>query len=139
VAAALHDVVRDLVRDRAVNGVHGCSDGGVAVALAEMAIAGECGAEVSLASAAAPDVPALAWFSESASRVLFSVAPDWADAVVDQARAAGLPANVIGTAGGERLATTDAFDVSLAAAVHAWRDALPEALGRLPMAVSGES
>src|SRR5581483_6612622 len=38
--ARLHGVVAGLVGERAVAGVHDCSDGGLAVALAEMAIAG---------------------------------------------------------------------------------------------------
>ena len=43
-ATALHAVVRDFVTRRIVNGVHDCSDGGLAVAIAEMAIAGGVGA-----------------------------------------------------------------------------------------------
>ncbi|MFI5053607.1 MAG: phosphoribosylformylglycinamidine synthase subunit PurL, partial [Acidimicrobiia bacterium] len=40
-AVALHEFVRALVNDRVVSGVHDCSEGGLAVALAEMAIEGE--------------------------------------------------------------------------------------------------
>ena len=64
-----------------VDGVHDCSDGGLAVALAEMAIAGECGAQV--VARRRDLLPALAWFSESASRVVLSVAPDGVDEVLD--------------------------------------------------------
>ena len=46
-------------------GVHDVSDGGLAVALAEMAVAGGCGFDVALATEL---VPALAWFSEIARR-----------------------------------------------------------------------
>ena len=42
----LHDLVAGLVTDRMVNGLHDCSDGGVAVALAEMAIASGVGFRV---------------------------------------------------------------------------------------------
>ena len=38
-AKRLHTFVRDLVSERTVGGVHDCSDGGIAVALAEMAFA----------------------------------------------------------------------------------------------------
>ena len=49
-AAALHDFVRDLVTRRTVvDGVHDVSDGGLAVALTEMAIAGRCGFRVAFA------------------------------------------------------------------------------------------
>src|SRR4030095_15070088 len=50
-AHALHELVRALVSGGLVDGVHDCSDGGLAVALAEMAIAGECGFDVSIGGA----------------------------------------------------------------------------------------
>jgi phosphoribosylformylglycinamidine synthase len=126
VAVTLHDFVRELVVAREVSGVHDVSDGGLAVALAEMAVAGGCGFDVALTSVL---VPALAWFSESASRVVLSLDPAAADALVERARVANVPAQRLGTAGGERLQAAGAFDVSLADATHAWRDALPDALG----------
>ena len=42
----LHELVAGLVTDRMVSGLHDCSDGGIAVALAEMAIAGGVGFRV---------------------------------------------------------------------------------------------
>ena len=44
-----------------------------------------------------------ALFGESASTVLVSVAPDERDAVLGAARAAGVPAAVIGETGGDRI------------------------------------
>jgi phosphoribosylformylglycinamidine synthase len=126
VAVALHDFVRDVVGAREVRGVHDVSDGGLAVALAEMAVAGGCGFDVALTSEL---VAALAWFSESTSRVVLALDPTAADALVERARAANVPAQRLGSAGGERLVAAGAFDVSLADATHAWRDALPDALG----------
>ena len=45
----------------------------------------------------------------------------------------GVPAQRLGTAGGDRLVAAgpsgQAFSIDLAAASHAWRDALPNALG----------
>jgi phosphoribosylformylglycinamidine synthase len=125
VAGVLHEFVRTLVDAREVDGVHDVSDGGLAVALAEMAVAGGCGFDVALATDL---VPALAWFSESASRVVVAVDPARADDLVERARAANVPAQRLGTAGGDRLAADGAFDVSLADAAHAWRDALPDLL-----------
>ena len=51
VAAALHTLVAELVAERVPAGVHDCSDGGLAVALAEMAIHGATGFDVELADA----------------------------------------------------------------------------------------
>jgi phosphoribosylformylglycinamidine synthase len=125
VAATLHDFVRAAVDAREVHGVHDVSDGGLAVTLAEMAVAGGCGFDVALGTDL---VAGLAWFSETASRVVLSVAPDRADDLVDRARSTNVPAQRLGTAGGDRLVAAGAFAVSLADATHAWRDALPAAL-----------
>ncbi len=68
--------------------------------------------------------------------MVVAVDPTTADALVDRARAANVPAQRLGTAGGDRLVASSpsggpsgpAFSVDLAAATHAWRDALPDAL-----------
>jgi phosphoribosylformylglycinamidine synthase len=127
-AAALHVLVRGLVREQVVDGVHDCSDGGLAIAIAEMAIAGDCGAQVSLA---ADLKPVLAWFSESASRVVLSVSHDRVSEVLARAGAASVPAADIGVAGGDRLVSDD-FDVALSDAADAWRNGIPRALGLFP-------
>ena len=128
-AVALHDMVRALVNERIVAGVHDCSDGGLAVAVAEMAIEGGCGANLDLPFDCSP---ALGWFSESASRVVVAVAPARVDDVLTRASEADVPAADIGTAGGERLVADGAFDVGLADATSAWRGAIPGLLGRVP-------
>jgi phosphoribosylformylglycinamidine synthase len=90
-----------------------------------MAIAGECGFEVQ-----PPDgLPLAAWcFSESASRVVITVDPRPLPHILRRAEDAGVPAVDIGFAGGDRLVARGAFDVSLADAARAWRDAIPSAL-----------
>ena len=127
VAVRLHDVVAALVIERAVRGVHDCADGGLAVALAEMAISGAIGFRVAIGDA-------LACFSESASRVVLSVTPDRLDGVLARASAGGVPATVLGSAGGRRLVADGAFDVPLDDATHAWRDTLPTIMGAVATA-----
>jgi phosphoribosylformylglycinamidine synthase len=110
------------VAERAVAGVHDCSDGGLAVALAEMAIAGETGFTVS----PEPGVPGAAWcFAETASRVVLSVDPAAVPAVLARADDAGVRAVSIGTAGGDRLVVEGAIGVGLTDATTTWRDAIP--------------
>jgi phosphoribosylformylglycinamidine synthase II len=121
-ARAVHELVRGLVADGVVDGVHDCSDGGLAVTLAEMAIAGECGFEVTIGGA-------LQCFSESASRVVCAVDPLLLGQVLARANAGGVTATEIGEARGDRLIATGAFDVPLADATRAWRDAIPNAMG----------
>ena len=124
--------MRELVAGALVDGVHDCSDGGLAVALAEMAIAGGCGFQVAI-----PDGPVAdaAWcFGESASRVVLSVAPELVPDVLARAAGRGVPGADLGEAGGgHRSGSTGrpgrSLEVALADATRAWRDAIPTALG----------
>jgi phosphoribosylformylglycinamidine synthase len=127
-AGALHELVSTLVRERSVTGVHDVSDGGLAVALAEMAIAGDVGFKVELHYDGC--TPAEACFAEPASVVVCCVDPKETAAVCGEAAAAGVPARVVGTAGGDRLIVKGALDVALADATHAWRDAIPALMSR---------
>ncbi|HEY3240878.1 MAG TPA: AIR synthase-related protein, partial [Acidimicrobiia bacterium] len=121
-------LVAELVAERVVAGVHDCSDGGLAVALAEMAIAGGCGFTADRAGDLEELPPAAVCFSESANRVVLSVVLDQVAEVVARAREAGVAAVELGVAGGDRLTFDGCFDVSLDEAASAWRDALPTAL-----------
>jgi len=126
-AVAVHDLVRGLVADRSVQGVHDCADGGLAVALAEMAIHGACGCTITPPATH----PAAAWcFSESASRVLVTVAPGSLDALLARADAAGVAAAELGSTGGRRLHVEGALDVDVDDLARAWRDSLPATLGQ---------
>ncbi len=77
-ARALHELVTDLVAARECTGVHDVSDGGLAVALCEMAFGVGIGFHVDLGSAAGAVAsgctPAEVAFGESASRVVLAVA-----------------------------------------------------------------
>src|ERR1700710_953958 len=109
-----------------VSGLHDCSDGGVAVALAEMAIAGSVGFRVTIGDA-------LMCFSESASRVVLSVAPNRLNEVLGRAGSGRVPAMILGDASGSVLHADGAFSVPLADADHAWRDAIPSIMRAAPV------
>ncbi len=126
VARVTHELVADLVRDRVVAGVHDVSDGGLAVALAEMAINGGVGARVDLTVEGC--TPAEACFAEPASVVVCSADPAHTAEVLGRAAAAGVPVRVVGETGGDRLIATEAFDVSVAAAADLWHNAIPHLL-----------
>jgi phosphoribosylformylglycinamidine synthase II len=133
-ARRAHELVAALVAERTVTGVHDCSEGGLAVALAEMAFAGGVGFEIDAAAPGAAELtPAEAYFSESASRVVLSVSGD-GSAVLQRAMQAGVPAAVVGVAQGDRLRAANAFDVPLADADRAWRDAIPNLMAAVPTA-----
>jgi phosphoribosylformylglycinamidine synthase len=126
-ATRLHALVSDLVRAREVAGVHDAGDGGLAIALCEMAFGGSTGFRVDLGTApgARSCTAAEAAFGESASRVVVAVAAEQVAAVLGTAAAAGVPAAVIGQAGGDYCIADGAFSVPLATARRIWRDAIP--------------
>ena len=121
--AAVADLVRNLVAEGLLSGVHDTADG-LGVALGEMAVRSGKGFRVQATGADH------AWlFAESASRVVACVANGHREDVVRAAQSAGVRATTLGTAGGDRLSVAGLVDVSVSDAVHAWRRHLPEALG----------
>ena len=61
-----------------------------------------------------------ALFGEAPSRILVSVAPEAASAVLDAALEAGVPACVVGESGGSRLSIGPLIDVDLMELSDAW-------------------
>ncbi len=115
----LLELLAALVNERLVDGVHDVSDGGLGVALAEMAVKSGTGFRVSGITGLAE------LFGEGPSRVLISVPPANVQLITDRAGAAGVPTAALGTAGGDRLIVEGLLDLSLAEAEAAWKGALP--------------
>ena len=105
---ALQALLVTLADEGLARSAHDCSDGGLAVTAAECCFdTFGIGANISVdapqtASSSATGV-ATALFSESASRVIVSVAPEELTRVLERAAAARVPAKVIGQTGGNRL------------------------------------
>ena len=134
-----------LLVDAAAEGLllsaHDCSEGGLAVTLAECCFdTGGIGVVVDVAPAStlstkAPGSPAehpraleSTLFSESASRVVISTSPEDLDAFLERARASGVPAQLIGRTGGTRITIAVAgaagVDVDVSEAEQIWSGAL---------------
>ena len=95
------DFVRGLILDGTASAVHDLSDGGLLVALAEMAMASGIGATL---DAPPDDIPAHAyWFGEDQARYIVTVPAARADAVLARARDASVLVSRIGTTGGDAL------------------------------------
>jgi phosphoribosylformylglycinamidine synthase len=106
------DFVRALILDGEASAVHDLSDGGLLVALAEMAMASGIGARL---DAAPDDIPAHAyWFGEDQARYLVTVPAGKAEAVMESARDASIPVWRIGTTGGDALALAGERAISVA-------------------------
>jgi phosphoribosylformylglycinamidine synthase len=89
-------VVAGLIADGKVSAVHDCADGGLAVAVAEMALASGIGVALD------HERNAGFWFGEGQGRYVVTAAD--ADAVLAAAEAAGVAAVVVGQTGGDAIA-----------------------------------
>jgi len=115
------DFVRQLIRSGQVDTVHDCSDGGIALALAEMAMAGDLGATVAVAPEGLPLHAFL--FGEDQGRYLIAVEEDVAADILYEAGAVGIPAAALGVTGGNALILPGEQAISvkrLKAAHEAW-------------------
>ena len=110
--------------NRLLDGVHDVSGGGLAVALAEMAVAGGVGVQVRGIDGHAE------LFTELPSRVLVTTGRP--EELRARASAAGVPAEVLGTAGGERFVvvgpTSTLVDLSVAELSEAMAGSLAKRL-----------
>jgi phosphoribosylformylglycinamidine synthase len=95
------EFIRRLIGDRAVTAVHDVSDGGLLVALAEMAIASGIGAKLYGAPVTTP--PHAFWFGEDQGRYIVTTPNDTAEAVIAKARAANIPVRRLGQTAGDAL------------------------------------
>ena len=130
---ALQRLLADAAAGRLIESAHDCSEGGVAVALAECCFeSGGVGVDVTIPGGAdgPPSGVALdgALFGETASRVVVSAAGRRADALLARAAEAGVPARAIGRTGGARLRIavggSAAIDAPLAEAERVWETGL---------------
>ena len=114
------DLVRGLIQDGAATSVHDVSDGGLAIALAEMAMASGIGAQIG----EPPENGAIAsFFGEDQARYILTT--QVAERVVEQARAAGVSAVSIGHTGGNELKLGAARAISLEALKNAHQSWFP--------------
>ncbi len=135
---ALQRLLVDAAADGLLESAHDCSEGGVAVTLAECCFEGGVGVDAALPPQAldGPAGVALAGtlFGETASRVVVSLAESRAGDLLARAAAAGVPALAIGRTGGARCRIavdgTPVVDMPVAEAEHAWETGLSRYFGR---------
>jgi len=134
----LHLGLRALIHSGVVKSAHDCSDGGLAVALAESCISQLIardtprliGATVDLAADKNIRLDALL-FGETQARVIISVAPLNAAKVLAQAKILGIPATVIGKVGGSTLqikSGDQSFSANLAELHDGWWNSIARAM-----------
>lgn len=111
-----------LIQKGWINSAHDCSDGGLAVALAESCIAGSLGfMGESLTYQGRTDV---ALFGEGQSRIVVSVAPEKVEHLENAAARGKVPLRRLGKVGGNRLIIGDLVNLPLGDARRAWSEGL---------------
>ena len=122
------DFVRRLIRAGHVVACHDLSDGGLAIALAEMCMASGIGAVVDIG-----DGPRHALlFGEDQARYLVSLAPAEAETLAERAATAGVVLRRLGVAGGDRLAMGECLSVAVADLVVAHESWFPAYMSSAP-------
>ena len=128
---ALQQLLVAAVREGLARSAHDCAEGGLAITLAECTFGtGGIGLNVDLIGVDTADawVAASTLFSESASRVVVSVAPERAAAFQQRAKDFGVPARDIGTTGTARVRVLingrSVIDIAVDEAEAIWDTAL---------------
>jgi phosphoribosylformylglycinamidine synthase len=117
---------------------HDCSDGGLAVALAECCLWSGLGLKGELYLPDGPVAAAALLFGEAPSRIIVSLEPDmWPD-LHQLAVSMDVPLTRVGTVGGDRLALGDRLDLPVVTLRSAWRDGLAQAMASASRAEAPE-
>lgn len=121
---AVQQCCLEAIRRGLLRSAHDCSDGGLAVALAESCIAGGVGARITLPEVWAGLRPDAVLFGESQSRIVVSVAPDRAAELEALAARHGVPCYRLGTVGGTALEISGLLAVDVPVLEEHWRTGL---------------
>ena len=138
--AALQKAVIEMIQERLVESVHDCSDGGLAVALAEKAFPKSIGVRVNLTSSQLPAEFIL--FGEDASRILLSCDPAKVSRIQQLAGKHGVAADVLGETTADRLEVSLDDRVVVSASIselsHTYEVALESALQADPELIAAD-
>ena len=124
----LHEFSLAAMGDGLVRSAHDCSDGGLAVTLAESCLspAGKMiGAQIDFQSSLAP---VYVLFSESQARIILSVPEEKLLELESLAQSYTVPFTHIGRVGGDRLKINDWIDLSLEVIESRWKGAIADKL-----------
>ena len=123
--AAVQRACHSAIRVGIVSSAHDCSDGGLAVALAESCIQAGIGFQ---ADFAAPTRWDLALFGERQSRIVVSARENDRDRLARICEEEGVPLSLLGRVGGHAFSIPGAIELGVAELSDTWRGGLPLAL-----------
>jgi len=125
---AMQRLTLDAIAAGLIRSAHDCSDGGLAVALAECCLWSGLGLRGELAlpkgQSDEPGAALAALFGEAPSRIVVSLAPEQWEALAALAAARGLPLMRLGTVGGDTLRLEALLDVPVRELHAKWRNGL---------------
>lgn len=113
---AVQEALRGLIKSRLIQSAHDCSEGGLAVALSESCMSGgnqPLGAVIDLSAHNGSRLDGIL-FNETQARIVISVAPGSATAVLALLEWRGVPAHRLGVVGG------DALEINAAGKILHW-------------------
>jgi phosphoribosylformylglycinamidine synthase len=122
------DLVRGLIKAKTLNAVHDVGDGGLLVAVAEMALAGRRGVDLE----GAPDGMAkhAVWFGEDQARYVVAATEDKVGTIKDVATIYNVPVRVLGTVRGDKVTLPGEAPLPLGMLRAAYEDWLPRYMTR---------
>ncbi|MEL7274289.1 MAG: phosphoribosylformylglycinamidine synthase subunit PurL [Pseudomonadota bacterium] len=132
------DFVLAAIRSGYASACHDISDGGLAIALAEMCLASDCGADCEI------DItyPHAALFGEDQARYIVAVDHEWANMFAANSEGSGVSFARIGTVtaagAGARLKINDLVDVAVADLREAHEAWFPDFMGQTALAEAAE-
>jgi len=125
---AVQELCLEGIRAGLIKSAHDCSEGGLAVALAESCISGNIGAEINLVKENL-ELPELL-FGETQSRIIVTVDRNKGEEICALAEKFGVPLSLIGEVGGKELKVKvngisgEVINLSISKMEKAWRGAI---------------
>ncbi|MHA6287004.1 phosphoribosylformylglycinamidine synthase subunit PurL [Maricaulis sp. CAU 1757] len=122
------DFVRGQIRSGRLSACHDLSDGGLACAAADMALASDIGLKL----AHEGETPMHGFlFGEDQARYLLAASKENAVAILQDAKADDIPVQVVGLAGGTSISVNGAHTLELTRLRAAWEGWMPRLMGKL--------
>ena len=127
--AQVQALVRSAIEQGLIASAHDCSDGGLAVTIAECCIPRSIGFHASFKM---PSRWEAALFGEHQSRIVVSLPPRQLDHLRSLAAAHNVPITLLGTTGGAAFTLAPDITIALTEIDDAWSNALERSLSRTP-------
>jgi phosphoribosylformylglycinamidine synthase len=125
---AVQSACLEAIQKGLVNSAHDCSEGGLAVALAECCISGNelIGAKIEIKSNVRADA---LLFGESQSRIIVSCSSDKQSKVEKILKKHNVPYQIIGKVGGKELKINNLIRLPIDSVYSPWKSAIPRLMG----------